>query len=99
MAGKEVNVIDLDDYPDNPMPDSGGTSSILPETRPMKTMDGMQCMCVHESGQHNFQPYVPRDLCFPGPMFPGTYVSRALCSPGTWDPGNMGPEEHRTRGT
>ena len=28
------------------------------------------------------QPYVPRDLCSPGPMLPGSYVPRVLCSPG-----------------
>ena len=27
------------------------------------------------------QPYVPRDLCSPGPMFPGSYVPWVLCSP------------------
>ena len=26
--------------------------------------------------------YVPRVLCSPGPMFPGSHVPRVLCSPG-----------------
>ena len=38
MAAKEVDVIDLDDYPDKPLND--------PEACGMKTIDGMQYLCV-----------------------------------------------------
>ena len=32
--------------------------------------------------------YVPRVLCSPDPMFPGSYVPRVLCSPGPMFPGS-----------
>ena len=39
-------------------------------------------ICVLTRGQH----YVPRYLCSPIPMFPGTYVPRYRCSPNLCSP-------------
>ena len=43
-----------------------------------------------QSGKRE-RTYVPRVLCSPGPMFPGSHVPRVLCSPGPMFPGSHVP--------
>ena len=43
---------------------------------------------IHSHNKNWERTYVPRVLCSPGPMFPGSHVPRVLCSPGPMFPGS-----------
>ena len=63
----------------------------------LKPSDDVACECdvMSRRGQH----YVPRYLCSPVPMFPGTYVPRYLCSPVPMFPEPMFPGTYVPRFT